>query len=70
MEKILLIEDDPEVSQFIQLSLEQKGYLVMATSNGLSALKWLEGLEKPHLIICDIGLTDINGLELWSGANR
>jgi len=64
VDRILLIEDDPEVAQVVQLCLESKNYMVISTMSGEKGLKWLEGPEKPALVICDIGLPDMNGLDL------
>ena len=64
MERILIVEDDSSLSQVLQIYLERKGYLVSCTPTSEHALKWLEGLDKPDLVIADIGLPDMDGLQL------
>lgn len=64
MDKILIVEDDISLGQVMQTYLEKKGYLVANTLDGEHALKWLSEIDKPDLIIIDIGLPDMDGLEL------
>ena len=61
--RILIVEDEPAIADTIQYALETDGFqtaLVMAGGPVLSCL----AEEKVDLIILDIGLPDINGLEL------
>jgi len=64
MDKILIVEDDIALAQVMQTYFEKKGYLVANTLDGEHALKWLCEIDKPDLIIIDIGLPDMDGLEL------
>lgn len=64
MDKILIVEDDIALGQVIQTYLEKKGCIVANTLDGEHALKWLSEIDKPDLIIIDIGLPDMDGLEL------
>ncbi len=61
--QILIVEDDPAVSILTRDLLLKEGYKVMAVfegKDGLNALKW----EKFDLVILDLGLPDMDGLEL------
>ncbi len=62
-EKILLVEDDTAVLRFLTKSIEKKGYSVLKAENGIKA--WdLFLAKKPSLIVSDIYMPELNGLEL------
>jgi two-component system copper resistance phosphate regulon response regulator CusR len=67
--KILLVEDEPKLNEFIRKGLEQQGYRVDAVSNGSEALD-LAATEKYDLIILDIMLPGISGFEVLENLNR
>jgi two-component system copper resistance phosphate regulon response regulator CusR len=67
--KILLVEDEPKLNEFIRKGLEQKGYRVDAVSNGSEALD-LAATEKYDLIILDIMLPGISGFDVLENLNR
>jgi len=60
--KILVIDDEPPIRKLLRMGLNTQGYDVLDAGNGKSALALLD--EKPDLIILDLGLPDIQGLEL------
>jgi putative nucleotidyltransferase with HDIG domain len=60
---ILLIDDDHKVLEILQESLTRRGYSVRTVSNGRQALQSLEA-QKPQLVVLDMMLPDINGLEV------
>ncbi len=60
--KILVIEDDAAIGRVLQLELEHEGYLVEAARDGLSGLE--KGLKEPDLIILDLMLPRMDGLEV------
>ncbi len=61
MPKILLIEDDPQVAQLLQIALEQKGHAIYWARNGDEAARYL---PKTDLLALDLGLPDVDGVEL------
>jgi two-component system catabolic regulation response regulator CreB len=61
--KILIIEDEPAIADTIQYALETDGFETRILSSGLPALGALTE-DRFDLIILDIGLPDINGMEL------
>jgi len=63
MNSICLIEDEHKVAAFIRKGLEEQGYEVTAAENGSEGKKVLAG-KKFDLVIMDIMLPDINGVEL------
>lgn len=65
MKKILLVEDDSHLQFLIKEELSDEGYDVSVASNGKEALARLfeEGKEEPDLIILDIRMPKMDGLD-------
>ena len=61
--KILVVEDDKGISDFIIPELEHEGFTVTLAETGRQALEKFES-EKPDLILLDIMLPELNGLEV------
>jgi two-component system catabolic regulation response regulator CreB len=61
--RVLIVEDEPSIMDAIQYALETDGFETVCFSSGLPVLAFLSG-ESADLIVLDIGLPDINGLEL------
>ena len=61
--KILIVEDDQDISRVIKDYLVLNGYEVCAVYSGIEALQAIE-VENPKFIILDIMLPDIDGIEL------
>ena len=62
MKRILVVEDNDDNLYLIRYILEKNGFEAIEARNGLSGID-LAAKEKPDLIIMDIQLPDINGLE-------
>jgi two-component system KDP operon response regulator KdpE len=60
---ILIIEDDPQIRRVLSTSLKAYGYEVHTADSGRLGLK-LAAKHQPDLIILDLGLPDIDGLDL------
>jgi two-component system, OmpR family, KDP operon response regulator KdpE len=60
--KILVVDDEVAIRKLLRLGLAAHGYEVIDASNGKLALEMLE--MTPNLVILDLGLPDIDGLEL------
>lgn len=60
---ILIVEDDKDFSRLLQLDLKQNGYSVIAAENGADGLR-LYHETRPKLVILDIALPQMNGLEV------
>ena len=60
---ILIIEDDPQIRRVLSTSLKAYGYEVHSADSGRLGLK-LAAKHQPDLIILDLGLPDIDGLDL------
>jgi two-component system KDP operon response regulator KdpE len=60
--KILVVDDEPPIRKLLRMGLTTQGYDVLEASNGKTSLELLA--RKPDLILLDLGLPDIAGLEL------
>jgi len=60
--KVLVVDDEPPIRKLLRMGLTTQGYEILDASNGKTALELLE--QKPDLVILDLGLPDIQGLEL------
>jgi two-component system alkaline phosphatase synthesis response regulator PhoP len=69
MAKILVIDDEPSIVNLITAYLKPEGYEVLASSDGLAGLKAARAF-KPDLIILDIMLPGLDGIELLSRLRR
>ncbi|MDR6965090.1 response regulator transcription factor [Shewanella putrefaciens] len=62
--KILIVDDHPVVVLALKIILEQNGFEVIAdTNNGVDALKLVKDLS-PDAVILDIGIPQLDGLEV------
>ncbi len=63
MATILVVDDEPTICKLVRSTLEISGYRVLEASNGILGLK-LAQLEQPDLILLDIALPQMSGLEV------
>jgi DNA-binding response OmpR family regulator len=61
--KILVVDDDLELSSLIGYALRQAGYMVVEAADGAAALEAFER-ESPALVILDVNLPRLSGLEV------
>ena len=60
--KVLVVDDEPPIRKLLRMGLETQGYRTMDASNAKTALELMS--DKPDLVILDLGLPDMQGLEL------
>lgn len=60
--KILLVDDEPDVLEFLGYNLRKEGYQVHSCLNGEEAVKKAEEMQ-PHLIILDVMMPGMDGIE-------
>src|SRR5713101_3055166 len=63
MRKVLVVDDEPVLVETIAYNLEQAGYEVTTAADGASALE-VARRERPDLVILDIMLPEMDGLEV------
>jgi PAS domain S-box-containing protein len=61
---ILVVDDDPDVREVAVSSLESFGYRLLAAENGLAALDVLKGTERVDLLLVDMAMPGMNGVEV------
>ena len=66
---ILVVEDEASIASFIALYLKNAGYAVRSVSTGQAALSQL-ATEQPVLVILDLNLPDIDGVEVCRRVRR
>ena len=64
MKKILVIEDEEDLNQTLSFNLENEGYKVTPALKGSEALEILENASPPDLVILDLMLPDMPGLDI------
>lgn len=62
-ERILVVEDDKQIQNFIGYSLETAGFTPIVTETGAEALRRLES-DRIDLVLLDLGLPDFDGTEI------
>jgi two-component system KDP operon response regulator KdpE len=60
--KVLVVDDEPPIRKLLRMGLGTQGYQTMDAPNAKTALELLS--ERPDLVILDLGLPDMQGLEL------
>ena len=62
LHKILLVDDEPDILEFLSYNLKKEGYNVFTANNGKEAVA-IAKKENPHLIILDVMMPDMDGIE-------
>ena len=68
-DKILVVEDDKNISSLIRTILTTNGYEVITASHGAEALSMISS-HCPELLVLDLGLPDMDGIELIQSVRR
>ena len=59
----LVVDDEPQIRRLLTVSLEANGYRVITANNGQEGLV-LAAQHRPDVIVLDLGLPDLSGLEV------
>lgn len=62
-ERILVVDDEPQILRFLRPSLTAAGYDVITASTGAEALK-LAAAQAPDAVLLDLGLPDLDGKDV------
>lgn len=60
--KILLVDDEPDILEIVGYNLSNEGYQILTAENGLIGLAQAKK-HKPHLIILDVMMPEMDGIE-------
>ena len=61
--KILIVEDDAHIRRLLRATMQRAGHDVVEAADARAALALLD-IEKPDVVLLDLGLPDRDGLEL------
>jgi CheY-like chemotaxis protein len=67
---VLVIDDDADICEVVQTILELNGYQVITARDGVDALAKLRGGARPSLIILDLMMPRMNGLQFRAEQER
>ena len=67
--RILAVDDEPQVLRLVRNTLSEAGYYPIVTSNPDEA-EYLVETQKPHLVLLDLVMPDLNGMELMRRIHR
>ena len=60
--KILVVDDEPDVLEFLGYNLQREGFLVFTANNGFEAIEKVKE-SKPHLVLLDLMMPGMDGME-------
>ena len=63
MERVLIVDDDPDIVRLVSYNLSHSGYEVQVATSGREALDLVQK-QPPDLIVLDVMLPDVDGLEV------
>ncbi len=69
MARILIVDDDPALLRLLALRLQYEGHVAIEATNGAMALSKLDH-ELPHILITDLRMPGMDGLQLFEAVHR
>ncbi|MEU9739718.1 response regulator [Micromonospora chersina] len=66
MTRILVVDDEPQILRALRINLRARGYEVQVAETGTAALKTAAS-HPPDLVVLDLGLPDLDGVEVIRG---
>jgi len=61
--RILIVDDEPDILEFLSYNLKKEGYEVESAKNGSEALILSKSFD-PHLVVLDIMMPEVDGIEV------
>ncbi len=60
--KILIVDDEPDIIEFVSYNLKREGFTIFTANNGKSAIELAKKIT-PHLILLDVMMPEMDGIE-------
>jgi len=60
--KILLVDDEPDILEFLSYNLKNEGFVIYTANNGRDAVRLAEKYS-PHLVMLDVMMPEMDGIE-------
>jgi two-component system chemotaxis response regulator CheY len=70
MSKILVVDDSMTVRQQVSAALGPAGFAIVEAKDGVEGLEKIEGDKEVKVVICDINMPRMNGLDMLEEARR
>jgi two-component system chemotaxis response regulator CheY len=70
MKKVLVVDDSPSVRQQVGLALKQAGFEILEAVDGVDGVAKIDGDPNIGVVICDVNMPRMNGLELVETVHR
>ena len=67
---MLVVEDDPDIRELLEEMLDAGGHRVLTASNGEEALRALDGLDGPCLVLLDLMMPVMSGFAVLDELGR
>nr|MDA8228725.1 response regulator [Desulfitobacterium hafniense] len=61
--KILLVDDEPNILEFLEMGLQNEGFEVLTAQDGMTAMKLAKQFQ-PHIVILDVMMPGMDGFEV------
>jgi CheY-like chemotaxis protein len=61
---VLIVDDDPDIRIMLRMVLELEGYVIEAVNDGAAALEWLTHTDEAWIVLMDINMPRMSGLEV------
>lgn len=61
--KILLVDDEPNILEFLELGLQNEGFEVRSAQEGMTAINLIKDFQ-PHVVILDVMMPGMDGFEV------
>jgi len=69
LKRILVVDDEPQITRMLRASLQSSGYEVIVANNGMEAYTRFMN-DRPELIITDLAMPEMNGIELTQAVRK
>ena len=69
MKRILVVDDERQITRMLRMALQTSGYAVDTAANGIEGLQKFEA-QRPDLVITDLSMPGMDGLELTRALRR